>query len=84
MIPAILTLTRASQGAKQIGKYLLDKYGEDYFALLIDEGGEHPSNNYIPILYADEKAPGGYVEQFGTVFATPGIAEKGKSESSPP
>ncbi|KAL1691810.1 hypothetical protein GGG16DRAFT_112730 [Schizophyllum commune] len=46
------------RGAKQIGKYLLDKYGEDYFALLIDEGG-------------------GYVEQFGTVFATPGIAEKG-------
>ncbi|KAL1744842.1 hypothetical protein HDZ31DRAFT_63732 [Schizophyllum fasciatum] len=46
------------RGAKQIGKHLLDKHGEDYFALLIDEGG-------------------GYTEQFGTVFATPGIAEKG-------
>lgn len=55
MIPTVLRLTRASQGAKQIGKYLLDKYGEDYFALLIDEGGEHPSNNYIPILHAERK-----------------------------
>lgn len=46
------------RGAGNIGKLLLDTYGEDYFAMLVDEGG-------------------GYTEQFGAVFATPGVAEKG-------
>ncbi|KAK7457811.1 hypothetical protein VKT23_010153 [Stygiomarasmius scandens] len=46
------------QGAGELGKALLDIYGEDSFAFIIDEGG-------------------GFTEQFGTQFATPGIAEKG-------
>ncbi|KAF5350772.1 hypothetical protein D9758_010392 [Tetrapyrgos nigripes] len=46
------------QGAKELGKVLVDIYGEDSFAFVIDEGG-------------------GFAEQFGRQFATPGIAEKG-------
>ncbi|EIN06189.1 carboxypeptidase S [Punctularia strigosozonata HHB-11173 SS5] len=52
--------TRAflDQGAGKLASYLLEKFGEDYFAMIVDEGG-------------------GYSEQFGGVFASPGIAEKG-------
>ncbi|KAI0322814.1 carboxypeptidase S [Amylostereum chailletii] len=45
-------------GAAQLGDALLSSYGEDAFAMIIDEGG-------------------GFGEQQGSVFATPGIAEKG-------
>ncbi|EIN04703.1 carboxypeptidase S [Punctularia strigosozonata HHB-11173 SS5] len=48
------------QGAKPLAEFLLDKYGKDAFALIIDEGA-------------------GYVEQFGGIFATPGIGEKGSA-----
>lgn len=29
------------QGAKTIAEYLLETYGEDYFSLIVDEGGEY-------------------------------------------
>ncbi|KAG7444316.1 carboxypeptidase S [Guyanagaster necrorhizus] len=45
-------------GAASLGKAMLEIYGEDAFAFLIDEGG-------------------GFTDQYGTIFATPGIAEKG-------
>jgi Gly-Xaa carboxypeptidase len=45
-------------GAAEIGKYLLSTYGEDAFALLIDEGA-------------------GFSQRSGSIFAVPGIAEKG-------
>ncbi|KAJ3783939.1 carboxypeptidase S [Lentinula aff. detonsa] len=47
-----------SRGAKELAATVLHRYGENSFALIIDEGG-------------------GFSEIFGTVFATPGIAEKG-------
>ncbi|KAH8116257.1 Zn-dependent exopeptidase [Phellopilus nigrolimitatus] len=46
-------------GATAIRDYLLKKYGENAFSILVDEGG-------------------GYSDMFGTMFATPAIAEKGK------
>ncbi|TRM63311.1 carboxypeptidase S [Schizophyllum amplum] len=45
-------------GAKKLGPALLEKYGKNSFAFLVDEGG-------------------GFSEQYGTIVATPGIAEKG-------
>ncbi|KIK60400.1 hypothetical protein GYMLUDRAFT_261395 [Collybiopsis luxurians FD-317 M1] len=47
-------------GALELGKAMLDIYGENAFAFIVDEG-----------------APGGFSEQYGTIFATPGVAEKG-------
>ncbi|TRM68974.1 carboxypeptidase S [Schizophyllum amplum] len=46
------------QGAGELNNYLVDVWGENSFALLVDEGG-------------------GYVEEYGTTFATPSVAEKG-------
>ncbi|KAF9557345.1 carboxypeptidase S [Agrocybe pediades] len=46
------------QGAGKLGPFLQEIYGEDGFAMVVDEGS-------------------GFVEQYGTVVATPGIAEKG-------
>jgi Gly-Xaa carboxypeptidase len=69
------------QGASSLAKYLLESYGEDAFALLIDEGG------WLPVyLYQNGHTlnhlsyPAGFGEQFGGVFATPGIAEKGYTD----
>ncbi|KAL0071168.1 hypothetical protein AAF712_001728 [Marasmius tenuissimus] len=45
-------------GAQELAGFLLETYGEQSFAFMIDEGS-------------------GFMEQYGTVFATPGIAEKG-------
>ncbi|KAJ3823013.1 carboxypeptidase S [Lentinula raphanica] len=45
-------------GAQELAATVLNRYGEDSFAFVIDEGG-------------------GFAERFGTVFATPGVAEKG-------
>jgi len=46
------------QGAGHLGPYLESTYGENGFAMVVDEGS-------------------GIVEQFGSVVATPAIAEKG-------
>ncbi|KAL1744843.1 hypothetical protein HDZ31DRAFT_63733 [Schizophyllum fasciatum] len=46
------------QGAGKIFDHLVEVWGKDSFALLVDEGG-------------------GYVEEYGTTFATPSVAEKG-------
>ncbi|KAJ7238396.1 hypothetical protein C8J57DRAFT_1246473 [Mycena rebaudengoi] len=45
-------------GAGELGKVLLDRFGPDSFAMIVDEGS-------------------GFTEVFGSVFAAPGIAEKG-------
>ncbi|KAF5371886.1 hypothetical protein D9757_010578 [Collybiopsis confluens] len=45
-------------GASKLAEKVLDRYGKDSFAFIIDEGG-------------------GFSDQYGTVFATPGVAEKG-------
>ncbi|KAK7060895.1 hypothetical protein VNI00_000628 [Paramarasmius palmivorus] len=46
------------EGAQSLGKAMLEIYGENSIAFVVDEGG-------------------GFAKQYGTVFATPGIAEKG-------
>ncbi|PPQ79239.1 hypothetical protein CVT25_002805 [Psilocybe cyanescens] len=46
------------QGAGHLGLFLEKVYGENGFAMIVDEGS-------------------GFTEQFGSVIATPGIAEKG-------
>ncbi|KIK51550.1 hypothetical protein GYMLUDRAFT_181309 [Collybiopsis luxurians FD-317 M1] len=46
------------RGAKELAAKILDRYGKDSFAFIIDEGG-------------------GFSQQYGSVFATPGVAEKG-------
>ncbi|PBK76079.1 carboxypeptidase S [Armillaria solidipes] len=48
------------QGAGYIAPKILETYGEDSLALLVDEGG-------------------GFGQEYGTVFATPGVAEKGST-----
>ncbi|KAF5388643.1 hypothetical protein D9757_004794 [Collybiopsis confluens] len=45
-------------GARELGKAMLDIYGRNSFAFIVDEGG-------------------GFSEEYGTTFATPGVAEKG-------
>ncbi|KAI3619693.1 gly-x carboxypeptidase [Moniliophthora roreri] len=49
---------RGREGAQALGKAMLETYGENSIAFVVDEGG-------------------GFTEQYGTVFSTPGIAEKG-------
>ncbi|KAF9011800.1 hypothetical protein BDQ17DRAFT_1420214 [Cyathus striatus] len=46
------------EGAAHLSSTVLDKYGENGVAFMVDEGGR-------------------YVEEYGTLVATPGIAEKG-------
>ncbi|RDB15819.1 Carboxypeptidase S [Hypsizygus marmoreus] len=46
------------EGAQRLSEALLDLYGKDAFALIVDEGS-------------------GFSEQYGSVVALPGIAEKG-------
>lgn len=48
------------QGAGHIAPKILEAYGKDSIALLVDEGG-------------------GFGQEYGTVFATPGVAEKGST-----
>jgi hypothetical protein len=36
-----ILLCWSEQGAKKIGNYLLEAYGEDAFALLVDEGSSY-------------------------------------------
>ncbi|KAJ3931943.1 MAG: carboxypeptidase S [Lentinula lateritia] len=50
-------------GAKELADAVLNRYGQNSFAFIIDEGG-------------------GFSEQFGTVIATPGIAEKGSMNAN--
>ncbi|KAJ6529669.1 hypothetical protein B0H19DRAFT_968101 [Mycena capillaripes] len=45
-------------GAANLGRTLLERFGPDSFAMIVDEGW-------------------GYSENYGTVFAVPGVAEKG-------
>ncbi|KAJ7150834.1 carboxypeptidase S [Mycena crocata] len=45
-------------GAGYLGPALLERFGPDSFAMIVDEGS-------------------GYTEQFGAIFAAPGVAEKG-------
>ncbi|KAJ7583273.1 hypothetical protein C8J56DRAFT_1055032 [Mycena floridula] len=61
--------TSGLQGASELGKAMIEVYGEDSFALIIDEA-----------TVADAVA-GGFTQKYGTVFAAPGIAEKGYLDS---
>ncbi|KAJ7749211.1 hypothetical protein B0H16DRAFT_1420431 [Mycena metata] len=47
-----------AHGARFLAPALLERFGPDSFAMIVDEGG-------------------GFVEQFGGIFALPGVAEKG-------
>ncbi|KAK3675851.1 hypothetical protein LTR78_004492 [Recurvomyces mirabilis] len=51
------------QGAGHLSKFLIDRYGEDSIAAIVDEGA-------------------GFSEQWGQVFALPGVAEKGYTDVS--
>ena len=59
--------TDCLQGAKFISEYLLSTYGEDYFALLVDEGGEQfqcLSCKIISIFQGDNRSSSGPVLPF--------------------
>lgn len=49
---------RSFQGAGALYPKIVERYGLDSIAMIVDEGG-------------------GFMEQYGSTFATPGIAEKG-------
>ncbi|KAK5109771.1 hypothetical protein LTR62_006503 [Meristemomyces frigidus] len=51
------------QGAGHLSKFLIERYGENSVAAIVDEGA-------------------GFSEQWGQVFALPGVAEKGYSDVS--
>ena len=67
---------QACKGAFELNKYLVAAFGQDSFAMLVDEGGM-----YIYLLLfasrSHERHPDGFSEQFGTPFAIPAIGEKG-------
>ena len=65
----------AGQGARSIGKHLLETYGENAFLLLVDEGGMYGSASAQYFLLS--LPTGGFANQFGGVVAIPAIAEKG-------
>ncbi|KAJ7636725.1 carboxypeptidase S [Roridomyces roridus] len=50
-------------GAGHLGPALLERFGPDSFAMIVDEGA-------------------GFVETYGAIFATPGVAEKGYTDIS--
>ncbi|KAF8309224.1 carboxypeptidase S [Clavulina sp. PMI_390] len=56
--------TTQSRGAYTLAKYLLGKYGPDYFALLLDEGGV--------------SSKGSHSLAFSQRFSRPSLAEKGR------
>jgi Gly-Xaa carboxypeptidase len=58
-----------------LSEALLSAFGGDSFAFIIDEGGMFLFG--VLFRYPDDLAAGGFTEMYGSVFATPGIAEKG-------
>lgn len=67
-----------SQGAQALANLLLDKYGKNAFAMIIDEGCGFPLWRSKALTLSDRcSLAAGYVEQFGTVFAILAIGEKG-------
>ena len=59
----------------------METYGKDAFALLIDEGCVfsvhlHPNGHVL----SHRSHLAGFGEQFGGIFAAPGIAEKGYTD----
>lgn len=62
-------------GASMLGKHMEKVYGKNAFAFIVDEGGVYCDFASATSAYAHVAA--GFGEQFGTVFASLGIAEKG-------
>lgn len=65
-----------------ISRHLLSMYGENAFAMIIDEGGRSLFLVVIPhtkliASHAAFLAIGGYAEEYGAAVATPAIGEKG-------
>lgn len=54
---------------------MLSTYGEDAFAMLVDEGGQYQINFALP-LFTDEGL-GGYQVKDEIILSNPGVAEKG-------
>lgn len=50
-----------SQGASAIGRYLLSEYGENAFAMLVDEGGDY-MNEYGVAVATVGTAEKGYID----------------------
>ena len=64
------------QGAAAIGQYLLETYGPDSLAMIVDEGGTFQDHvDQSPCTHT--WTTGGYADLNGVVFATPAVAEKG-------
>lgn len=63
------------QGATAIRDFLLKKYGEYSFSVLVDEGGR--SDIYLTLSALLEFCLGGYSEKYGAFVSTPAVAEKG-------
>ncbi|KAJ7034588.1 hypothetical protein C8F04DRAFT_1259825 [Mycena alexandri] len=53
--------TGGAQGAGHLAPALLERFGPDSFAMIVDEGG-------------------GFLEQFGGIFAFPSVGEKGSAD----
>ncbi|KAJ8521566.1 hypothetical protein ONZ45_g1729 [Pleurotus djamor] len=65
-------------GAGYLSKALTEHYGEGAFAMIVDEGGLHIHNPPNQLGLTDAYCcTVGFMESYGSVFATPGIAEKG-------
>ena len=66
------------QGAGTLGTTLESAYGENGFAMIVDEGCKI---TFIFILRLTLKRKplvlAGFIDKFGSILATPGIAEKG-------
>lgn len=65
---------RNIKGAGILGPHLQKLYGENGFAMIVDEGCKKRSVSSLQSWHSNEA---GYTEQYGTILATPGIAEKG-------
>jgi len=75
MIQPLNTNVYPYQGARNLANFLLETYGKDSFAFMIDEGCTPTIFNSLSAFSNSILA--GFMEQYGTVFANPGIAEKG-------
>ena len=64
------------KGAGELGPYLESVYGQNGFAMVVDEGCESRLIcKGCRVVY--ELYPAGFMQQFGSAVASPGIAEKG-------
>ena len=60
-----------------IAEHLLSTFGENAFAMIVDEGGLQPNLSFRNLLLNGSFRLGGFQDVYGSVVALPSVTEKG-------